>query len=167
MLNDKDVNIKSFPSNEVEVVSFNFNHGALQDKNVRKAIAYAIDNEKIKESCYYNNAVLNDSIYYPNYLGIESNKEPYKYNTDKAKQLLSQAGYQGLSLNLIVNGDNYARNIAAQIIKSNLEDVGISVTLRSLNWEDYVSAIDSGDYDLFVGGFQIKNNYDTRSIPTI
>ncbi|NLP31245.1 MAG: peptide ABC transporter substrate-binding protein [Clostridiales bacterium] len=164
LLNDKDVNIKSFPSNEVEVVSFNFNHGALQDKNVRKAIAYAIDNEKIKESCYYNNAVLNDSIYYPNYLGIESNKEPYKYNTDKAKQLLSQAGYQGLSLNLIVNGDNYARNIAAQIIKSNLEDVGISVTLRSLNWEDYVSAIDSGDYDLFVGGFQIKNNYDTRSI---
>ncbi|NLY71511.1 MAG: peptide ABC transporter substrate-binding protein [Clostridiales bacterium] len=164
LLNDKEVDIKSFPSNEVEVLGFNFNHGALQDKNVRKAIAYAIDNETIKESCYYNNAILNDTIYYPNYLGIESNKEPYKYNAEKAKQLLGQAGYQGLSLNLIVNGDNRARNIAAQMIKSNLEDVGISVTLTALNWEDYVNTIESGNYDIFVGGFQISNTYDTRSI---
>lgn len=164
LINDKKVTVTSFPSNEMELLGFNFKHGALQDRKVRQAIAYAIDNESIIETCYYNSGVLNDSVYYPNYLGIKSRKDLYDYNLDQAKLLLEQSGHEGLSLKLIFNGDDHARNLAAQMIKTGLEKIGISVSLISLNWNDYNAAVASGRFDLYIGGYRIKDTYDVRPI---
>lgn len=164
LLNDKDVNVISFPSNEVEVLGYNFKHGALQDKKVRQAIAYAIDNQSIIETCYYNSGVTNDSIYYPNYLGLESSKDLYEYDPEASKKLLREAGYEGLTLSLLVNGDDHARNLAAQLVKSGLERAGISVALVPLDWDNYVKALSKGEFDLYIGGYQIIDSYDTRSI---
>lgn len=164
LLNDKDVNVISFPSNEVEVIGYNFKHGALQDRRVRQAIAYAIDNQAIIETCYYNSGVMNDSIYYPDYFGIDSSDALYEYNLDMAEFLLERSGSEGLTLSLLVNGDDHARNLAAQMVKMELEKIGISVSLIPLSWEDYNTALAAGEFDLYIGGFQIGDIYDTRSI---
>ena len=164
LLKNKMVNVISFPSNEVELLGFNFRHGALKDKRVRRAIAYAVNNEAIIETCYYGSGVLNDSIYYPNYYGIPSRKPLYEYDPDTAKLLLKNAGYEGLSLNLLVNGDNNARNLAAQMVKTGLEKLGITVTLTALQWDDYNKALASGDFDLYIGGYKINDTYDMRPV---
>lgn len=164
LLNDKEVKMTSFPSNEVEVLGFNFAHEALKDRRVRQAIAYAIDREAIIETCYYNSGVMNDTIYYPNYLGVPSSKPIFLKNTTKAKELLIEASIEELSLSLLVNGEDHARNLAAKIVKDSLEKIGISVSLMPLNWEDYNVAMTKGEYDFFLGGFQIKDTYDVRPI---
>ena len=146
LVEDKVVKMVSFPSNEAEVLGFNFNHGALQNHTVRQAIAHAVDNQMILETCYYNNGILNETIYYPGYRGIESEGALYEYNQDKAAALLKASGYEGLSLSLLFNADNHARNLAAQIIKSGLEKAGISVTLMPLVKEAYDTALLKGDF---------------------
>ena len=164
LVEDKVVKMVSFPSNEVEVLGFNFSHGALQNRGLRQAIAHAVDNQMILETCYYNNGILNQTIFYPGYRGIESEGALYGYDLDKAASLLKASGYEGLSLSLVFNAENHARNLAAQIIKSGLEKVGISVTLVPLENEDYYTALTRGDFDLYLGGFRFSENYDLRPV---
>ncbi len=164
LVEDKVVKMVSFPSNEVEVLGFNFNHGALQDRSVRQAIARAVDNQMILETCYYGNGVLSDSIYYPGYMGAESEEPLYEYDANAAADMLKAAGYEGLSLNLVFNGENRARNLTAQVIKSGLERAGVSVTLVSLVREEYDEALQRGNFDLYIGGYRFNENYDLRSL---
>lgn len=164
LIENKEVEIVSFPANEAEVVGFNFNHGALQDPNVRKAIAHAIDNKIILETCYFNSGIMNNNIYYPGYMGLDSSVDPYDYNPAEAAKLLKASGYEGLSLNLIFNGENHSRNLAAQVMKSGMEKVGIAVNLVSLTEGDYVSRLAKGDFDLYIGGFRFNENYDLRPL---
>lgn len=164
LVEDKVVKMVSFLSNEVEVLGFNFNHGALQNTDVRRAIAYSIDNRSILETCYYNSGVLNDSIYYPGYFGVETDEDLIEYDVIKGSSLLKSSGYEGLSLDLIFNGENKARNLAAQIVKLGLEKSGISVNLVSLPRDDYNARLLKGDFDLYIGGFKINDNYDLRPL---
>lgn len=164
LVEDKVVTMVPFLSNEVEVLGFNFSHGALQNPAVRQAIAHAVDNQMILETCYYNSGILNNTIYYPGYMGVESRGALYEYDTAKAIELLKSAEYEGLSLNLLFNAENHARNLAAQVIKSGLEKAGISVTLIPLQRDDYNTALAKGEFDLYLGGFRFHENYDLRPV---
>ena len=42
------------------------------------------------------------------------------------------------------------RNAAAKIIANDLENVGFSVNLNSLKWEDYVKNIERRDFDILI-----------------
>ncbi|WP_206458035.1 ABC transporter substrate-binding protein [Anaerovorax sp. IOR16] len=176
LLNNSDVNLISFPSNELELVGFNMNKKALKDRRVRKAIAYTIDSEEIMETGYFRSGVLNDSLYYPGYLGSNGKESLLKVNYDKAKQLLGKAGYidrdgdgifensenEELTIQILVNGNNDSRKVAAQIIKSGLEKLPIHVQIEEKNWEAYQSALANKDYDIYIGGYRISDNYDMR-----
>jgi peptide/nickel transport system substrate-binding protein len=162
LLGTMKVNVVTFPSNEAEVLGFNSRSEAVQDPLVRQAVATAINNEALIESCYYNNGVLNDSLYYPGYLGIESQKDAYPFDPDAAKQLLTRAGAGGISLAIIVNQEEPSRVLAGQLIKTDLERVGIKVNLSELSWADYLDALEKGNYDIYLGGFQFRDTYDLR-----
>lgn len=164
LIENKAVNIISFLSNEAEVLGFNFNHGALQQADVRRAVAYAIDGRMILETCYFNSGIQNDSIYYPGYMGVEAQGSSYGYDVSKGAELLKASGNEGLSLSLIFNGENHSRNLAAQVIRLNLEKIGINVEAISLSKEDYEKRLEKGDFDLYLGGFKFNENYDLRPL---
>jgi peptide/nickel transport system substrate-binding protein len=170
----KDVDIVSFASNEVEFVGFN--NQVLTDKRIRQAIAYSIDRELILGSGYFSNGILNDNIYYPNYLGVKSSDLVYKMDIEKAKQLLIEAGYidrdgdgiaenvndQELTINILVNSENQSRVAAAQIIKTGLERLPIRSNLIIKSWDEYNSDLAGGNFDIYISGFQINESYDLR-----
>ncbi|GAB1475272.1 ABC transporter substrate-binding protein [Bacillota bacterium] len=164
LIEKKSVNIVSFTANEAEVLGFNFSHGALQQADVRKAIAHAVDSDIILETCYFNSGILNDSIYYPGYLGSETGISAYGQDVSKGRELLKASGNEGLSLRLIFNSDNHSRNLAAGVIRANLEKIGINVEAIPLIKEDYEKSLAKGDYDLYIGGFMFGENYDLRPL---
>ena len=173
---NKDVNVVNFPSNEVEVIGFNFRNPALKSAKVRQAIACAIDIEEIIESAYFKNGLQNDTIYYPGYLGISSVKTHYLFDTVQAKKLLAEAGYidrngdglaeglnnETITLNILVNTEDQSRTAAAQIIKEDLAQLPIRTNIVSKDWESYKADLAAGNFDLYLGGYQIKENYDLR-----
>lgn len=164
LLNDTEVRVTSFPSNEVEVLGFNFRNETIKDIRVRQAIAYGIDRTALIETCYYNSGIPHNSLYYPGYLGVFLDTQESEQTLQQTKDALQKAGYSGLSLSLLVNGDDHARNLAAQMIKSSLAKVGITLSVVSLSVTDYQAALLAGDYDLFLGGVQIKDTYDLRPL---
>lgn len=173
---NKDVNIVNFPSNEVELVGYNFRNIALKDKRVRRAIAGAIDTQEITESAYFKNGVQNDTIYYPDFLGISSGEAINGFDTKKAKELLTEAGYldrngdglvenlnnEPITINILVNSEDPSRTAAAQIIKEGLDQLPIKSYITSKDWNGYNTDLASGNFDIYVGGYQIKENYDLR-----
>jgi peptide/nickel transport system substrate-binding protein len=173
---NKDVNVVNFPSNEVELIGFNFKNVALKDARVRKAITAAVNTQEIIESAYYKNGIQNDNIYFPDFLRISSTKTSSRFDITKAKDLLKEAGYfdrngdgilenaanQTISINILVNSEDQSRTAAAQIIKEGLEQLPIHTTITSKDWSGYHSDLASGNFDIYLGGYQIKENYDLR-----
>ena len=173
---NKNVNVVNFPSNEMELIGYNFRNTALKDAKVRKAIASAIDTDEIIESAYYKNGIKNENIYFPNFLGVSATNAGISYNMTKAKELLKEAGYvdrngdgylenalnERLTVNLLVNSEDQSRTAAAQIIKAGLEQLTIQTTVTSKDWNGYNSDLAAGNYDIYLGGYQIKENYDLR-----
>lgn len=173
---NKDVNVVNFPSNEVELIGYNFRNPALKDARVRKAIASSIDTAEIIESAYFKNGIQNDTIYFPNFLGVNSSKSHNLFDITKAKTLLKEAGYidrngdgwlenalnEMITINILVNAEDQSRTAAAQIIKEGLDQLPIKTNIVSKDWAGYNTDLASGNYDIYIGGYQIKESYDLR-----
>nr|WP_315019533.1 ABC transporter substrate-binding protein [uncultured Aminipila sp.] len=179
LVSDKKITASNFVSNEVEVVGYNFSREAMANKKVRKAIAYAIDTKSLNESAYYKNGVACDTIYFPGYLGIKNTGDNYKYNLEKATKLLTSANYldrdengyledkneNELTVDILVNGADQSRKIAAEAIKASIDKLSISSRIiYAADLADFNSKLHSKNYDIFVGGMKINETYDLRSL---
>jgi len=175
---DKNLKYKEIDSNEAEYLAFNFKTEALSNKNVRKAIAYAIDTTKLIKDNYGNNAVKSDSIYYPGFLGVKNEGDAYKYDQSMAIKLLNKEGYKDrndngvledkngkeLTLTLLVNKNDVGRADAARDIAAALENLGLKITVESDAWNAYKSTLSKGKFDLVLGGFKFDKQYNLRDL---
>ncbi len=174
---DKNLTMYDILSNQVEFLVFHPTRTSVRDKGMRKAIATAINTQNVLENGYMNDGVLTDTIYYPNFCGVQDTGEAYSFSPEKAAQMLKELGLadrdkDGIledesgkmaELQLLVNRNNATRLAAARLIKKDLETVGFMVTLDELKWKDYQQAIRAGQYDILVTGFSIDEQYDLRS----
>jgi peptide/nickel transport system substrate-binding protein len=113
------------------------------DKNVRRALMVATDFNEINEGLYSG---LGDIVSWPYYytpeyadlyLGLddpecpESVKELYTYNPDKARQLLSDAGYPtGFKTSVVISGQDVADYYS--IVKDQWSKVGIDLEIMQV-----------------------------------
>lgn len=176
LLNNKKVQMVSFPSNEVELIGFNAQRPALSGAFVRKALAYGVDVDKILETGYYNSGVRSDNVYYPGYMGADSDARLKSMDLEKAKALLKQGGYedrdgngfvedeegQEITIELLVNQEDASRVAAAQIIRDGLARLPIHVSIAQVDWADYSARLAAKKYDMYIGGYRIQDNFDLR-----
>lgn len=174
----KDVEIVDFPANVVEFVGFNCKGSTFRKKAVRQAVCYAIDSQTIIEREYFGSGMLNDGLFFPGYLGVDSGKETYPYDRRKAEEMLEKAGYTQtddsgnitdtagtpLSVTILVNADSTERSGAAQIVAESLKDLGAVVTVTELEGEDYYGALAAGEFDLYFGTYTFDTRMDMRDL---
>lgn len=128
-----------------DYLALNCSSSVLSNKEVRQAISYAINKEEIVNSVYGGKyKVADHPLEYGSYLYNENIGTSYEYNQDKAMQVLQDNGWTynygtwqkkieynwvRLRITLVVQNSNEDRVKVAEIIKSNLEAVGIPVTV--------------------------------------
>ena len=175
---DRGYQIFDITSNNVEFLVFNTRSSYLSQKNIRKALAYGIDTEKILENAYMGDGILTDTIYYPNFLGVKDTLNEYSYDIKKAEQMLSEMGWKDMNsdgaledrdgnkivLKILVKKNNATRVSASQLIKKNLELLGIKSEIISLSKSEYMQAINKRDFDILVTGYTIEESYDLREL---
>ena len=106
----------------------------LDDVNVRRAIAYAIQYENLPTIRPYARIAQGPLPHHA--LGFNDSIEVSHRDIDKARQLLSEAGYKpgDLQLELVyVAGLDFQRDLAV-MVQANLAEIGIKLTLRSMPW---------------------------------
>ncbi len=175
-VNDKELTMYDITSNQLEFVVFNTNKAYLNSKTVRQAIAYGINTEKILRNSYASDAVYADTIYFPNFLGVEDTGKYLAYDYEKALSLLSSAGLADrnddgvledsfgnqIELEILVNKKNSQRVSAAKTIAKNMETLGFKTKITSLSGSKYKQAISSKHFDLLIAGYEIEERYDLR-----
>lgn len=175
---DRGYQIFDITSNNVEFLVFNTRSSYLSPKKIRKALAYGIDTEKILENAYMGDGILTDTIYYPDFLGVKDTLNEYSYDIKKAEQMLSEMGWKDINsdgaledrdgnkivLKILVKKNNATRVSASQLIKKNLELLGVKTEIISLSKSEYMQAINKRDFDILVTGYTIEESYDLREL---
>lgn len=147
----------------------------LESKEVRQAIAYAIDRQKLIDGLLYGRGDVVNSPIARNFSAYDG-KTPnqYEYDADKAKELLDGAGYKDTNgdgfredpegnewvLTLNYPSGNQIRERSAPIIKEFLEDVGIKIDLRQpMEFASYAEALEKNnfDWDLYLLGWSLSS----------
>jgi peptide/nickel transport system substrate-binding protein len=164
-------NTTKYKGRDLDFISFNCSEGPLADKEVRKAINYAIDKKKINSSVFSNNNYVSSfPLDYGSYL---YNKEGSSdYNKEKAKETLENAGWEYrygywrktenynteyLNIDLVVDSSNSSRVKVAEEIEKQLEDIGINVYVYRVSNSSYKQYLENKNYEMIITG--ISNGY--------
>lgn len=164
-------NSKEAYGREFDYLALNSERDALSNKEVRQAVMYAINKQDIINNAYGSKYVEADyPLAYGSYLYNNSGSN-YEYNLDKAKQILQDNGWEytnkywqkkiernnvRIRLDLLVNSSNAVRVSAANIIKTNLEEIGIGVNVISVKDRTYDNYIANKNYDIILTGVTVR-----------
>ena len=159
------------PSSSTSFISFNLNKGKRKNQplvdpikskwfnNVqfRQAVAYAIDRQTMLNNTFRGLGTPQDSpisVQSPYFLSPEQGLKVYKYNPDKAKELLIKAGFKYNEKNLLVddqgnevrfalltNAGNKIRESMGSQIKQDLSKIGIQVDFTPLAWNTFIDKL--------------------------
>ena len=79
--------------------------------------------------------------------------EKFTQDLDKAKELLKEAGYPYGFETKLWTSDNPARRDMAVIIQDQLKQIGIDVTIETLEWGAYLDGTGRGDQEMYLLGW--------------
>lgn len=140
-------------SNDVRTVFLNMRDGRLfENKDLRYAINYAIDKEKMNQTLTNGRGKVLYTHFTPvleKYYNTEV-EGAFGYDPEKAKEHLKKAGYpDGLDVTLYTVAEATVDQDMAALMVEDLQAVGINVTHEPLPWNTYYEQVYStADFDM-------------------
>jgi len=128
-------------------LGFNCSRPPFDNVNLRKAVSYAIDREKILKTFYENRGRLAKGPV-PDTLRKWHIQFPYSFDPLKAERIIATEGMKDRTIVFYITSDQEVIDMA-EIIQSYLHRVGLRVKIKQLEWSAYKSAINNGEADLF------------------
>jgi len=144
-IKNKNLKYYSFELPQYTALFFNpKNNEILKDKNIRQALAYSIDREKIINEVLKDEGRIIDSPILPGFLGFNPDLKKYKFDPKIAGELLDKAGFElkegkrknknneelEITLTTVDQSENYK---TGELIKKNWEDLGLKVNLQIIS----------------------------------
>lgn len=142
---------------------FNFDNAALATKEVRQAMAYAINRQEIVDKAYGGAGLPGTAGYvHPSSSWYNENIPAYDPDLEKAKELLAAAGaadsdgdgimeFNGepMSYELLVSEKD---ETLAELLKSYLGEIGMELTVKSTDDDTVKSLIQEGNFTISANG---------------
>ena len=157
-------------------LGFNLKKEPFSDIRVRQALNYAIDKDEVIKGVLLGLGEPISSPYKPGTRWNNPKLSPYPYKPEKALKLLSDAGYIKNSNGLlekngkplkfeIITNQNKQREMTAVLIQRRLQEIGIEVSIRVIEWASFVNRfIKTGDFDVVVLGWGLSLDPDQFNI---
>jgi peptide/nickel transport system substrate-binding protein len=140
-------------------VVFNKKAGLFSNVAARQAVNAGLDEEEILMASFTNKdfyelehgLMIKDQVEWYS----EAGKNQYNQNdSDKAKKLLKEAGYNGEEIVILATRDYEDHYNAAVVVQQQLEKLGMKVKLDVYDWPTLLQKrADETAYDIFVTGF--------------
>ncbi len=129
---------------------------ALRDVRVRRAIAHAIDRERVMRSKLDGRALLATGLLPPGSWADNRAVETYRHDPERARALLDEAGYPDPDgpggrprLRLVYKtSSDQVRVALARVWAAQLAEVGIAVEVQSFEWNTVFADYKAGNYQL-------------------
>ena len=165
------LNLVKKPVLSYHVLQLNPSRGPLQELGVRQAISCAVDRQDILDTSLLGEGAVTGPLTMEAYRTDPSELFCYTQDLDRARQLLADAGYaDGFSATIMAaTGEPPTAAAEAQVIQSQLAEVGIDLEIEMKELNVYVDAWLNADFDMAValnGGrpdpFTMYNRYWTK-----
>ncbi|NPV60235.1 MAG: ABC transporter substrate-binding protein [Actinobacteria bacterium] len=146
---------------------FNMNTAPWKDsKDLRQAFNYAVDRQTLCDVVMEGQRIPATGIVPPGIPGYQPNAMEYKYDPDKAKELLEKAGFpggQGLPQLTLGYNTGVGHDTIAQFIQGNLKDVGVNFNIEGYEWGTYLDLIQGEQVTFFrlgwLADYPIMDNF--------
>ena len=154
---DRELKVMAAPGINCSYLGMNLHHPALAKRQVRQAIAHAIDRGSIQSLILRDTATLADTILAPELTGADPELHGPAYDPTRARKLLDEAGYPDpdgagpkprLELVYRTSTDKLRLRIA-EVIRRNLGEVGIQVQIQSYEFGTLMNDIRTGNFELY------------------
>ena len=150
----------------MQFIGINTGREPLNDPALRRALTLGIDRQGCINAFLLGHGLAAQfpvspaASVYPQTLDIP-------YSPDNFDTAMASAGYgdeQTFSLTLLVNRENSFKVDAAERIAEDLSHHGLHITVKALPWEQYLQALQNGDYDLYYGECRLTADWDLQSL---
>lgn len=139
----------------------NRNSDVFRSREMRVALTYAIDRDKLVDRYYRGfarSATLPASPSSP-YYNVNL-AEKYEFDPTLFSQAVKNAGVQGRTVTLLVNSNDSLRTRAAREIALMLNNCGLVVEVVPKSSSNYLRALRNGEFDLYLGQTKLSANMD-------
>ena len=166
------VNKYWWPVTNLNLLYFNTTRDPFNNKNFRKALAWAMDTKKMSSRAFYGavpaasggmeSMVVKSQLksWYPDSL----KKLEWKYSVAKSKAALKKAGYKWVggklasptgnvypTFEITIGGPGWTDFIIlAQLVSQNLKAIGMSTSITQAPWTTYMDKLQNGHYDMAI-----------------
>lgn len=179
-----DLSVHQFVGSNLNLLTFNTTEAPLNNVKVREAIAYAIDRESmIRDLALGQGAIAHSILPEGSWAYVQG--QTYKFDPNKAKQLLDEAGFRDpdgdgpqmrLSKPIIfrISGSSASARQYAGVIQNYLRDVGVPVSIETSELNVLFEFLRRGQFQMtygqWVGGNQdpifYRDLFASSEIPT-
>lgn len=153
-------------------VGWNLRKPMFSSKKTRQALAHLADTKEVAEKVYFGYAYQSTSPFGSLTMNSapELRNKMFTFDVKKAVALLKEDGWADTDkdnvLDKMINGqkvpfrfevkynsNNPARGKIAQILKENFKKAGVDISIRSMEWNAYLSDIDNRQFDAIIMGW--------------
>jgi len=154
---DPNFTVVAQPGAIYQYLAFNLKDPILAKKQVRQAIAHAIDRERIVRDLLLGYGKVTNTMFPEGHWARTEGLPAIAYNLQTAKQLLDQAGHRDPDgdgpkprFTLVYKTSTDAEaNQQAEIIQQMLKQVGIKVEIQSNEFATFMEDVQKGRFQLF------------------
>jgi len=161
------------PTGTLLYLGFQCLEGHCADGALRAALSRCLDRETICSLLFARHAaaaavpIHPAASFYP-----DSADRALSYDPQAADQALAGLGYvkdengllerdgHALVLTMVVNGGNALHTQLAAWYQNALKERGVTLTVRSLPWEEYTAALAAGAFDLYLAETRLTSDFD-------
>ena len=174
-LNEKGIEVLKYPNSKIQYMGFNLRNKTLQDVKLRTAVAYGIDREALVNGLLEGNGVVINTPMVPSLWSYpKEGLVEYKFDVEKAKALLKEAGYEDtngngivdkggkdLELTLTVPTGDTIREKTGTIIQDNLSKIGIKVNIEAMEFKAVMQkVVGDHEFEMYLMGNTLEADPD-------
>ena len=145
---DSDLEVMDAPGTNYQYIAFNLKDPAFRDLRVRKAIAHAIDRDKIIRYLLRDQARPATGVIPPGNWAYTGDVMTYRYDPELSRSLLRETGQTGLSFTFRTSTDEATR-LLATVFQQQLKEVGIQMNIQSNEPATFSADIEKGNFQAY------------------
>ncbi len=164
-----------YPANAYTYMGYNLRSPLFEEVKVRQALSYAIDRQGIIEGILLGIGRPCTGPFSTVSWAYNPNARSYKYDPERARRMLTAAGWKDKSgvrekngrpfrFTIMTNQGNNERIRTAEIIQQNLKAVGVKVDIRVMEWQAFLEQIDKRSFDVIILGWSMSRDPDLYDI---